>query len=925
MNITLVAFLYVYFLLLCVIIEVATALQLRDDSAQNVIPTANELGTGGNTDPEIDMPMITAPFDHPALHFVSVCGSQGEIWVDLMKHFLSPGDVLFDLTAGFGLAFIPLAKHLSKNGSAIAFERNETVLQYLHGNVGNVGIWDRVLFLPDFPSVGADGKVSNESTALFQRAYLEMMRLLGQRCPHVVIFREHGDPNQGVDSIFARLPALLDVCQPVLHFDFHTDETKALVEKLFHQYASYNWYLESLCCLPTDGPLPNRYGILAVPKATLGRSDFSKLFKQYRLIPFINRDRFHSLFHMACDPIHTDAAFVEANAAHDDVADSSLASITTSSSTSYFGKIVVDLDMLINPFTAIACVVDFLKFSPQHSKVWEHHRMLQQALYEDAHDDYIGMMTTSCQIWILQFFNVLATIKNDIPGCHEVYSSFQQDIADMTSACIDFASERIAFLYKLHGKRIEAKAHMTPSSAYPDLQTDDLIRRTLQHSQYYPFSEFTSLTSWFERLPFENNYHPDRCAEPVFCNQSLEFLKMIRQWQYPPKTHEEAQELYLKEAQQSTLNLTRNQYQPALRSCEDAKFLVYEVASHAHGLGAMFGLIATAMRYAICHNRILILNVVGQESSLLKWRPSGCKGATFECYFEPLSHCTVSKELLRSAHVSVDGEGFDQYPLRDYKVLVLKGLPTRGPCTVCFEGMPKDLPFFDGYYIASYNPPTDAHRKQFVNMNAYLSSIKLPWISQFMRYFIRPRPWLVEAIREIVMSSMVSPAPPSNKSEGDDAVNKAVTTFPEHFLSMHVRHGMKMIEVDLVSPTRYMNFIKSKFPLIKDVFVSTETEYIIHELTRLYPDYRFHFLHYDRVQILNVRAGKHDNNATMTDYVSEMLYSMANLYVAVEADGFVGTLSSSWCLAIEYLERTRGDGGLDYYSMDRGSAFSSCF
>ena len=94
---------------------------------------------------------------------------------------------------------------------------------------------------------------------------------------------------------------------------------------------------------------------------------------------------------------------------------------------------------------------------------------------------------------------------------------------------------------------------------------------------------------------------------------------------------------------------------------------------------------------------------------------------------------------------------------------------------------------------------------------------------------------------------------------------------------------------------------------------------------RLYPEYRFHHLNYDRVHMLNVKVGVNDANATLTDYFGEFLFSMANLYVAVEADGFVGTLSSSWCITIEYLERTRGDGGLDYYSMDRGSAFSTCF
>jgi hypothetical protein len=64
---------------------------------------------------------------------------------------------------------------------------------------------------------------------------------------------------------------------------------------------------------------------------------------------------------------------------------------------------------------------------------------------------------------------------------------------------------------------------------------------------------------------------------------------------------------------------------------------------------------------------------------------------------------------------------------------------------------------------------------------------------------------------------------------------------------------------------------------------------------------------------------------TYQDYVSEFIYSMANLYVSVEAQGFVGTLTSNWCALIEHLERTRGDGGAEYYSVDRGSAHTVCF
>jgi hypothetical protein len=101
---------------------------------------------------------------------------------------------------------------------------------------------------------------------------------------------------------------------------------------------------------------------------------------------------------------------------------------------------------------------------------------------------------------------------------------------------------------------------------------------------------------------------------------------------------------------------------------------------------------------------------------------------------------------------------------------------------------------------------------------------------------------------------------------------------------------------------------------------------------RKYPQYRFHFLRYPRIEYLMVSLN-YSNPAFLPAHASaaadkfsdEMIFSLANLYVASEAQGFVGTLTSNWCMMIHHLERTRGDGGYDYFSMDGGSVFTLCF
>lgn len=68
---------------------------------------------------------------------------------------------------------------------------------------------------------------------------------------------------------------------------------------------------------------------------------------------------------------------------------------------------------------------------------------------------------------------------------------------------------------------------------------------------------------------------------------------------------------------------------------------------------------------------------------------------------------------------------------------------------------------------------------------------------------------------------------------------------------------------------------------------------------REYPNYRFHFMKYPRREYLDL-ALKHQGHAQHrdTDFVEEMLYSLANLHAAAEAHAFVGTLSSNWCMMV---------------------------
>lgn len=75
----------------------------------------------------------------------------------------------------------------------------------------------------------------------------------------------------------------------------------------------------------------------------------------------------------------------------------------------------------------------------------------------------------------------------------------------------------------------------------------------------------------------------------------------------------------------------------------------------------------------------------------------------------------------------------------------------------------------------------------------------------------------------------------------------------------------------------------------------------------------------------NEEMGYYSNFVIHYAILHELVMSLANLYVAVEADGWVGTLTSNWCSMTAKLVRSRGDGGGEYHSVDRGSFYTNCF
>ena len=327
-----------------------------------------------------------------------------------------------------------------------------------------------------------------------------------------------------------------------------------------------------------------------------------------------------------------------------------------------------------------------------------------------------------------------------------------------------------------------------------------------------------------------------------------------------------------------TVLLQRRIYEwqnPPDEACASAKFLVYDPPHY--GIGSTVHHAAVALATAICTGRILFLP--RHRGTHEMWRPPGCEASGLLCWFQPVTSCpNIDESVMEhypignaSTFASLTGEGIVR--------LDFNSVPS-GPCDYC------------------------SSRRQFPLMNgireteAFFGS-EAPLLAQLVRYLLRPLPSFSQAVTAFAV---------------EHAQHWAA--IPRPYASVHVRYGDKWKEEPREPLSKYMDALRATRPDIKSVFLSTESEWIIGELRQQYPGIAFFHFSYQRIE---------ESHAVGEQRRTEFVASFANLFVSVQADAFVGTLTSNWCRLIHELERSRGDAGVDYMSVDRGSAYTQCF
>jgi len=130
------------------------------------------------------------------------------------------------------------------------------------------------------------------------------------------------------------------------------------------------------------------------------------------------------------------------------------------------------------------------------------------------------------------------------------------------------------------------------------------------------------------------------------------------------------------------------------------------------------------------------------------------------------------------------------------------------------------------------------------------------------------------------------------------------------YLAMHVRHGDKWKNVDLIDLAHYMDIVIKNHPKYTTILLITSDQQVIDDTVR-YPDYRFVWTDYPRFYGVTPECQTNDHqkrdmfgcedmhipNLIKTGILNgnkEMVNAMVNFYLAVDSIGLICTLSSNY-------------------------------
>ena len=326
------------------------------------------------------------------------------------------------------------------------------------------------------------------------------------------------------------------------------------------------------------------------------------------------------------------------------------------------------------------------------------------------------------------------------------------------------------------------------------------------------------------------------------------------------------------------------------KNCSDKKFIVYEALGPEHGIGTILHHLGVALQAAIDLDRILVLYPQPNYEWVNGWYCNGTS-ALDECYFEPLSSCTIN-DAFGEREPNLDN-------LWRHSELSLESYH-------CSDSDPKFSERLLGTSLKevmkTYDTPTITQHLRSQTPHMFHSLLKegnLPensyywWRAQSIAYIVRPNARLLNEL--------------SNRR------NYFFTLAPLEpgTISVHIPYSHHLRDERTASNQAYLESAEalvSKYPndLKRNIFLTTEDQDAISFFSRL----TNWSVSYTNVTRISRNEAITDPNAALNSFASqfgwdeEFINSLLNLDLAMECDGFVGQLSSNWNRLIDELRST---------------------
>ena len=175
------------------------------------------------------------------------------------------------------------------------------------------------------------------------------------------------------------------------------------------------------------------------------------------------------------------------------------------------------------------------------------------------------------------------------------------------------------------------------------------------HDTHTSASTSTAFTSWqntTHSLPLQSltAYDPELCTDPLWCGKTRAFKRAIHQWQNPHFSDH--------------------------NNCENAKFLLYVVPNgsqnpqNQQSFTEIIRNIGFLLRFAMCHNRILVLTYERYSDTTSLGSIVSLLGS--------LTSCSLTADMIMSAQYAKTGLHVGLYPCVRSKVVYMTEIPSSG-------------------------------------------------------------------------------------------------------------------------------------------------------------------------------------------------------------------------------------------------------